>query len=86
MVQTEYYDREANVLTITCPVVPKAINVTLPDRRGRMVYTARVYRFMQPGGWFDTIVDLENKVAQLEADARVLRQRIAELEGGNGDD
>lgn len=86
MIQSEYYDREANVLTITCPVVPKAINVTLPDRRGRMVYTARVYRFMQHSSWCDKMVEMRERIYQLEADARVLRQRIAELEGGNGDD
>ena len=46
-----------------------------------MVYTARVYRFMQPGSWCDQIAEMHERIYQLEADARVLRQRIAELEG-----
>ena len=80
MIESEYFDRESNVLTITCPVVPEAINVTLPDRRGRMVYTARVYRFMQPGRWCDQIAEMHKRIYQLEANAQILRKRIAELE------
>lgn len=48
-VEANYYDWKTNTLHVVCPVIPKEVRVTQPDKRGRDVYTARVYRFVPKG-------------------------------------
>ena len=46
--QEEWYD-EDGILHIRCHRLPERIEVTLPDDRGREVYSARVYTFERRG-------------------------------------
>lgn len=46
MIVTSYHDQRDNTLNIVCEVLPRKIRVTLPDKRMREVYSARVVEYV----------------------------------------
>ena len=46
MIVTSYHDQRDNILNIVCEVLPRKIRVTLPDKRMRKVYSARVVEYI----------------------------------------
>lgn len=41
-----YYNQRTNVLHVQCPVLPRRVDVTLPDMRGRKVYRAMTHKYV----------------------------------------